>query len=173
MRVIRAFNQQETERGRFQQANGDYALTAMSAGRITSLAPPRHQCDLRRDHGGYPGAGGPLLDTGAMEVGSLVANSQYISMVLTSVIMLSLVIMMFPTTYACAARIAEVLETETGIKDGDFPLSSAPALHAGVPPCDLRLPGADEPILKDISFSAHPGEITAIIGGTGRANPAF
>lgn len=59
-----------------------------------------------------------------MEVGSLVANSQYISMVLTSLIMLSMVIMMFPTFYACAARIAEVLETETSIRDGAYPLSS-------------------------------------------------
>ena len=57
------------------------------------------------------GMGAYYVNTSTMEVGSLVANSQYISMVLTSVMMLSLVIMMFPTSYACAKRIAEVLET--------------------------------------------------------------
>lgn len=70
--------------------------------------------------------GAYYVDTGAMEVGSLVANSQYISMVLTSVMMLSLVIMMFPTSYACAKRIAEVLETESTIRDGSYPVQDRP-----------------------------------------------
>ena len=174
VRVIRAFNQQETERGRFRQANRDYALTAMAAGRITSLLLPAINVIFGVTTAAILGLGAHYVDTGAMEVGSLVANSQYISMVLTSVIMLSLVIMMFPTTYACAARIAEVLETEPGIQDGDYPFEQRP-LHSTLEfrHVTFAYPGADEPILKDISFSAHPGEVTAIIGGTGRGKSSI
>ena len=167
VRVIRAFNQQETERGRFRQANRDYALTAMAAGRITSLLLPAINVIF-----GVTTAA--ILGLGAHYVDSLVANSQYISMVLTSVIMLSLVIMMFPTTYACAARIAEVLETETGIRDGDYPFKQRPLRSTlEFRHVTFAYPGADEPILKDISFSAHPGEVTAIIGGTGRGKSSI
>lgn len=119
-------------------------------------------------------ANGDYVNTGAMEVGSLVANSQYISMVLTSVMMLSLVIMMFPTNYACAKRISEVLETESSIRDGSFPLEKRPA-HATVEfrHVTFAYPGAEEPILKDVSFVSNPGEITAIIGGTGRGKSSI
>lgn len=119
-------------------------------------------------------ANGDYVNTGAMEVGSLVANSQYISMVLTSVMMLSLVIMMFPTSYACAKRISEVLETESSIRDGSFPLEKRPA-HATVEfrHVTFSYPGAEEPILKDVSFVSNPGEITAIIGGTGRGKSSI
>lgn len=119
-------------------------------------------------------ANGDYVNTGAMEVGSLVANSQYISMVLTSVMMLSLVIMMFPTSYACAKRISEVLETESSIRDGSFPLEKRPA-HATVEfrYVTFAYPGAEEPILKDVSFVSNPGEITAIIGGTGRGKSSI
>ena len=120
------------------------------------------------------GLGAHYVETGAMEVGSLVANSQYISMVLMSVMMLALVIMMFPTAYACAGRIAEVLETETTIRDGSFSLQGRP-LRSTVEfrHVTFAYPGAPEPILKDISFEAHPGEITAIIGGTGRGKSSI
>ena len=109
-----------------------------------------------------------------MEVGSLVANSQYISMVLMSVMMLALVIMMFPTSYACSKRIAEVLETETSIQDGSFSLAKRP-LRSTVEfrHVTFAYPGAPEPILKDVSFETHPGEITAIIGGTGRGKSSI
>lgn len=125
VRVIRAFNKQKTESERFEEANADYAMTAMTAGRITSLLMPAISVIFGVTTAAVLGMGAYYVDTGAMEVGSLVANSQYISMVLTSVMMLSLVIMMFPTSYACAKRIAEVLETESSICDGNFAWRSA------------------------------------------------
>ena len=146
VRVIRAFNKQKTENARFEEANEDYAMTAMAAGRIT----------------------------GAMEVGSLVANSQYISMVLTSVMMLSLVIMMFPTSYACAKRIAEVLQTDRSIRGGKFQMENRPVRGTvEFRHVTFAYPGADEPILKDISFESRSGEVTAIIGGTGRGKSSI
>ena len=174
VRVIRAFNKQQAESRRFGEANTDYAATAMLSGRITSLLLPLINVIFGVTTAAVLGLGVHYVETGAMEVGSLVANSQYISMVLMSVMMLALVVMMFPTAYACAGRIAEVLETETTIRDGSFSLQERP-LRSTV---EFRhvifaSPGAPEPILKDISFEAHPGEITAIIGGTGRGKSSI
>lgn len=174
VRVIRAFNKQKAESGRFGEANSDYAVTAMAAGRITSLLMPAISVIFGVTTAAVFGMGAYYVNIGAMEVGSLVANSQYISMVLTSVMMLSLVIMMFPTTYACSRRIAEVLETESSIKDGNFSMENA-SMHATVEfrHVTFAYPGADEPILKDMSFVSRPGEVTAIIGGTGRGKSSI
>lgn len=174
VRVIRAFNKQKVETDRFEEANMDYAMTAMTAGRITSLLMPVISVIFGVTTAAVLGVGAYYVNTGAMEVGSLVANSQYISMVLTSVMMLSLVIMMFPTSYACAKRISEVLETESSIRDGGLSLENRKT-HATVEfrHVNFAYPGADEPILKDVSFVSRPGEITAIIGGTGRGKSSI
>lgn len=174
VRVIRAFNKQKAESKRFENVNADYAMTAMTAGRITSLLMPAISVIFGVTTAAVLGMGTYYVSTGAMEVASLVANSQYISMVLTSVMMLSLVIMMFPTSYACAKRIAEVLETERSIRDGSFSLDRRP-MHATVEfrHVTFAYPGANEPILKDVSFVSHPGEVTAIIGGTGRGKSSI
>ena len=174
VRVIRAFNKQKAESRRFGEANSDYAATAMTSGRITSLLLPVINVIFGVTTAVVLGLGAHYVETGAMEVGSLVANSQYISMVLMSVMLLALVIMMFPTAYACAGRIAEVLETETSIQDGSFSLQDRP-LRATVEfrHVTFAYPGAPEPILKDVSFETHPGEITAIIGGTGRGKSSI
>lgn len=174
VRVIRAFNRQKAESERFENANRDYAVTAMAAGRITSLLMPAISVIFGVTTAAVLGMGAYYVNTGAMEVGFLVANSQYISMVLTSVMMLSLVIMMFPTSYACAKRISEVLETESSIRDGKFSMKEK-TMHATVEfrHVTFAYPGADEPILKDISFISRPGEVTAIIGGTGRGKSSI
>lgn len=174
VRVIRAFNRQKAESERFENANRDYAVTAMAAGRITSLLMPAISVIFGVTTAAVLGMGAYYVNTGAMEVGSLVANSQYISMVLTSVMMLSLVIMMFPTSYACAKRISEVLETESSIRDGKFSMKEK-TMHATVEfrHVTFAYPGANEPILKDISFISRPGEVTAIIGGTGRGKSSI
>lgn len=174
VRVIRAFNKQKTECTRFENSNEDYAVTAMTAGRITSILMPAISVIFGVTTAAVLGVGSYYVELGSMEVGSLVANSQYISMVLTSVMMLSMVIMMFPTSYACAKRIAEVLNTKSTIVDGSFPLEQRP-LRSTVEFRNVTFayPGADEPVLKDINFISNPGEITAIIGGTGRGKSSI
>ena len=174
VRVIRAFNRQKAENERFETANKDYAMTAMAAGRITSLLMPAISVIFGVTTAAGLGMGAYYVNTGAMEVGSLVANSQYISMVLTSVMMLSLVIMMFPTSYACAKRISEVLETESSIQSGYFSINEKSVCGTvEFRHVTFAYPGADEPILKDISFVSRPGEVTAIIGGTGRGKSSI
>lgn len=174
VRVIRAFNKHKTEMQRFDRLNGSYADTSMAAGRIGSLLMPAINVIFGVTTAAVLGLGSVSVESGAMEVGSLVANSQYISMVLMSVMMLALVIMMLPTAYACAKRVAEVLETDSSVKDGSFPFENRP-LRSTVEfrHVTFAYPGADEPILKDVSFTSRPGEITAVIGGTGRGKSSI
>lgn len=174
VRVIRAFNKQKTEMERFGELNNGYADTSMTAGRITSLLMPAINVIFGVTTAAVLGLGSFYVESGAMEVGSLVANSQYISMVLMSVMLFAMVIMMFPTTYACAGRISEVLETESSIKDGSFRIQDRP-LRSTIEfrHVTFAYPDADEPILKDICFESHPGEVTAIIGGTGRGKSSI
>lgn len=174
VRVIRAFNRQCAASERFHKVNQDYATTALTAGRISSLLMPTISVIFGVTTAAVLGMGAYYVSIGAMAVASLVANSQYISMVLTSVMMLSIVIMMFPTSYACAKRIAEVLETESSIQNGNFPIEERP-LRSTVEfrHVTFAYSGAEEPILKDVSFVSRPGEVTAIIGGTGRGKSSI
>lgn len=116
VRVIRAFNKQANESRRFGEANKEYTQTAMTAGKITSFLMPAINVIFGVTTAAVLGLGAVYVESGAMEVGSLVANSQYISMVLMSVMLFAMVIMMFPTSYACAGRISEVLKPKAALK---------------------------------------------------------
>ena len=119
VRVIRAFNRQQTEMDRFGGENQSYTKVMMKSGRLTGALMPVIQVIFGVTTAAVMGLGSYYVGIGEMEVGALVANSQYISMILMSVILLAAVIMMFPNAYACAGRIREVLETENSMKDGE------------------------------------------------------
>ena len=168
VRVIRAFNRQGKEMERFSQANGELASMTILSGRVTALLMPVIQVILGVTTAAVMGMGSWYVSAGEMAVGDLVANSQYISMILAAIMMLALVIMLFPVSYACAKSIAEVLNTESSIKDGRY----SAALRKGracvaFDHVTFTYPGADEPVLKDVSFECRAGEVTAIIGRTG------
>lgn len=168
VRVIRAFNQQEKEMARFDEANGDLAALTIRSGRVSALLMPVIQVIFGVTTAAVMGMGAWYVSTGEMDVGALVANSQYISMILAAVMMLSLVVLLFPMSYACARRIAEVLNAESSIQSGNHSASERPERASVVfDHVTFAYPGADEPVLKDISFESHAGEVTAIIGRTG------
>ena len=165
VRVIRAFNQQEKEMARFDEANGDLTIRS---GRVSALLMPVIQVIFGVTTAAVMGMGAWYVSTGEMDVGALVANSQYISMILAAIMMLALVILLFPMSYACARRIAEVLNAESSIQSGNHSASERPERASVVfDHVTFAYPGADEPVLKDISFESHAGEVTAIIGRTG------
>ena len=169
VRVIRTFHKERFENQRFEKANDEHAMIAYTTGKIGSLLMPMISVLFGCTTAAVLGIGAYDVQIGTMPVASLVASSQYISMVLTSVMMLSLVIMMFPTTYACAKRIEEVIDVEPMIQDGTMSLDQRPLRnHVEFKHVTFAYPGASEPVLKDISFTARPGQVTAIIGGTGR-----
>lgn len=168
VRVIRAFNKQEHEIERFGDANQDYSKTAMASGRVGGALMPVIQVIFGVTTAVVMALGSYYVSTGEMEVGALVANSQYISMILGAIMLLAAVIMIFPMAYACAKRIAEVLKTESSIQDGrktaeDKKLRGTVEFQN----VTFTYPGADEPVIQNITFETHPGEITAIIGRTG------
>lgn len=168
VRVIRAFNRQEHEMKRFADENELYTRLSIKSSRITGLLTPLIQVIFGVTTAAVMGLGSWYVSRGQMEVGALVANSQYISMILMSIIMLAVVIMMFPMAYACSKRIGEVLKAESMIKDGRV-TEPQDGRQGTVEFRDVSFayPESDEPVLESISFSTHPGEITAIIGRTG------
>ena len=168
VRVIRAFNRQPREMERFQEANRDYARIMMKSGRVTGALVPVIQVIFGVTTAAVMAVGSYYVGMGQMEVGALVANSQYISMILMSVILLAAVVMMFPNAYACAGRISEVLEAQDSMRDGD----ATDADVTGRGSVEFRdvtftYPGAEEPVIRDVSFKTGPGQVTAIIGRTG------
>lgn len=168
VRVIRAFNRQEHEIDRFEEANEDHAKITIISGRLSGLLFPLIQVIFGVSIAAVMGLGSYYVFTGEMDVGALVANSQYISMILGAVMLLAFVIMIFPNSYACAKRIAEVLNTKITIRDGTHSATERTLRSTVVfDHVTFAYPDAEEPMLKDISFETHPGEITAIIGRTG------
>lgn len=168
VRVIRAFNKQTRETERFETVNTDFTKTSVTSGRISGLLMPVINAVFGLTTATVMALGYIYVSRGEMEVGALVANSQYISMILASVIMFSVVIMMFPMAYACAKRIAEIMEQSPSVTDGRHSLDERMS-HSTVrfENVTFAYPNADEPVLKGISFESKPGEVTAIIGRTG------
>ncbi len=103
--------------------------------------------------------GTALVSNGAMDVGALVAATQYITMILLSIIMIAGVVSLFPDAYACMKRIGEVLGTELSIRDADG--EPPPQTCRGTVEfrnVTFAYPGADEPVVKGVSFTSRPGE---------------
>jgi ATP-binding cassette subfamily B protein len=112
--------------------------------------------------------GAHRIDAGEMQVGSLTAFLSYLMQILMSIMMATFMLVLVPRAAVCAERIAEVLDTESSVVPPTDPVTEVPE-HASV---ELRgvsfsYPGADSPVLRDVSFRSGPGQVTAIIGSTG------
>lgn len=168
IRVIRAFNRMEHEQVRFDQANQDLTDTAIRVNKIMALMMPLLMLVMNVSSVAIIWFGGLRIDSGNMEVGDLMAFLQYAMQILFSLIMVSMMFVMIPRAQVSAVRIREVLDMEPAIKDTASTTSSG-ALKGYVEFDNVTFsyPGAEQPAIQDISFRAQPGEITAIIGGTG------
>jgi ATP-binding cassette subfamily B protein len=114
--------------------------------------------------------GSQRIDQGVMQVGAMIASLQYAMQILFAVLMVTVLFVMLPRASASAARISEVLETSPEIVDPEVPRQ--PAMggsrgHVEFQDVTFQYPGAQEPALTGVSFAAHAGEVTAIVGGTG------
>lgn len=168
VRPIRAFRRENTEVERFYDANADYAQTSISQGRLMALLVPAVTLIFGLTNTGVLGVGAGLVAGRGLEVGALVANVQYVSMILISVMMVSAVVMMFPNFDACATRIGEVLDCEVSVWDGEATLEERSAVGTlEFRNVTFAYPGASEAAISDLSFVAEPGTTTAIIGPTG------
>lgn len=168
IRVVRAFNRTDYERARFQQANQDLADVAIRVNRIMSLMMPILLILMNLTTIAVIWFGGLRIDHGDMQVGSLMAFIQYVIQIMFSLLMVSMLFVMVPRAQASAVRINEVLAMAPEITNPPEPVT--PAQKQGLVEfrdVTFSYPGAEQPALAEISFTAHPGEVVAIIGGTG------
>jgi ATP-binding cassette subfamily B multidrug efflux pump len=168
IRVIRAFVRTDYERDRFAQANDALTDTSLRVARLFALMMPSLSLILNMAVVGVLWFGGHLVDNGTMPVGNLTAFIAYVMQILTSVMMAVMMVVMIPRASASADRIQEVLDTEPAIREVDQPSTVVPTRGVvELRDVDFRYPGAEQPVLHDVSFECRPGEITAIVGSTG------
>ncbi|MBP7139428.1 MAG: ABC transporter ATP-binding protein [Caldisericia bacterium] len=168
VRVIRAFVKSDYEKRRFDEANRDLTSTTLRVNRIIAFAIPSLMIVMNISIVAIIWFGGHRIDSGAMPIGNLTAFLTYIMEIMMSVMIAMAMFIMMPRAEASAKRILDVLNTEPSIKDQNNPI--VPIIAKGSVEfwnVDFRYPGAEEPVLKDISFKTIPGETTAIIGSTG------
>lgn len=168
VRVIRAFHRGQYERERFAGANRDLKETTLRVNRIMITLMPLLSLLTNFTSIAIIWFGSKRIDAGFMQVGDMMAFLQYSMQILSSVMMLSMLFVMLPRASASADRIVEVLDTVPTIKDPLEP--KVPTEENGVVEFNkvtFSYPGAKEPVLSNISFTAKPGEVTGIIGGTG------
>ena len=170
VRVIRAFDRGHRQRQRFDQANLDLTDTAIAVNRLTAVLMPALVFMLNITSVAIIWVGSHRIDAGLMQVGAMFSSLQYAMQILFAVFMVTAMFIMLPRASASAARIHEVLDLEPEIADpaaGPRPGPAAAAGHVEFRNVTFQYPGAEEPALMGVSFVAHPGEVTAIVGGTG------
>lgn len=168
VRVIRAFDRIDSEKKRFDEANVDLMNVAIKVNRIVGALMPIMMLVLNLSTVAILWFGGILVGNGAMQIGSLIAFLQYATQILFGLLMMSMMFVMLPRAAASATRINEVLAMVPEIKDAET-VVQADQQRGYVEFRDVTFsyPGAEEPALSHISFDAAPGQVTAIIGGTG------
>jgi ATP-binding cassette subfamily B protein len=168
MRVVRAFVREPVEAARFDGANGELTMTALNDGRLQALMWPTVMLVFNASTVAVLWFGGKHIIAGTLEVGALVAYLSYLMNILVAVMMTTFISVMVPRAAVCAERILEVLDTPPAIAAPANPI--VPAENTGVVELrgvEYRYPGAAAPVLGDITFTAKPGQVTAIIGATG------
>lgn len=168
VRVIRAFDRATHEQERFDGANRDLTETSLKVNRIMVTLMPLLGLLINFTNIVIIWFAAKRIDIGLMQVGDLMAFLQYTMQIFFAVMMLSMLFVMLPRASASAERIVDVLDAEVSITDPQEPQTIGE--NAGVLRFEhvtFSYPGAAKPVLSDISFTAHPGETTAIIGGTG------
>ncbi len=168
VRVIRAFDRTAYEEKRFDVANRDLTDTSLKVGRLFAMVFPAVTLIMNFTTIAIMWFGGKQIADGSMPIGDLTAFLQYVFMILFSVLMATFMFVMVPRAAVSAQRIMEVLDVEPSIVDPERPAQDVP--EAGLVEfrdVEFRYPGAEEPVLSGITFTARPGETTAIVGSTG------
>ncbi|WP_104126475.1 ABC transporter ATP-binding protein [Cryobacterium sp. Y57] len=168
IRVVRAFVREDVEIARFATANQDVTDVALSSGRLMALMFPIVMLVLNVSSVAVIWFGAFRIEDGSMQVGTLIAFLSYLMQILMAVMMATFMAVMIPRAAVSADRIGEVLATESSV------VPPADPVNATVGQGELELldvgfayPGAEQPVLQNVSFIARHGQTTAIIGSTG------
>jgi len=168
IRVVRAFVREPIETERFGAANSDLTNVSITVGRWMAAIFPAVMLVMNFSSVAVLWFGGLRVDAGAMQIGSLTAFLSYLVQILMAVMMSTFMLMLLPRASVSADRIGEVLETEPSVvppADGVTELVSHSTLE--FEDVGFRYPGASHPVLSGITFTAQPGQTTAVIGSTG------
>lgn len=168
IRVIRAFNRSEHEKRKFEKANLDYTKTAVKVNVIMATMMPIMMLVFNLGVVVILWYGGVRIDANQMQIGDLMAFIQYAMQIMFSMFMMTMIFMMIPRASASGVRINEVLALQSTIHSAEL----AKSLESNQAAVEFKhvsfsYPGAEQPAIRDLSFRAEPGEVTAIIGGTG------
>ncbi len=168
MRVVRAFVREPLETERFDDANQRLTRTSILTSRYMSSMFPTVMLVMNISSAAAVWVAGDRIQAGDMQIGALVAFLTYLVQILMAVMMATFVAVMWPRASVCADRINEVLETDSSIVTSPSPITELP----GRGTLEFRnvgfsYPGAEVPVLSNISFTTRPGQTTAIIGSTG------
>ena len=169
MPVIRAFNNQKVEEKKFEEANGRILKNLLFVGRSMGLLMPLIMLVMNCTSILIVWVGAHQIDAGVMQVGNMMAFMQYAMQIIMAFMMITMMSIMIPRASVAAGRIAEVLESEPTIVDPKQPADFMEEKKGQVEFRDVsfRYPGAEEPVLHHLNFTAQPGKTTAFIGSTG------
>ncbi|MDT4902044.1 MAG: ATP-binding cassette, subfamily multidrug efflux pump [Pseudonocardiales bacterium] len=168
VRVVRAFVREPVESERFGEANRSLTQTSLRAGRLMALIFPTVMLVLNVSSVAVLWFGASRVSSGQMQVGSLTAFLSYLMQILMSVMMATFTVMMVPRAAVCAERIEEVLDTRSSVVPPADPVTELTARgEVELRDVTFHYPGADAPVLADVSLLARRGQTTAIIGSTG------
>jgi ATP-binding cassette, subfamily B, multidrug efflux pump len=168
IRVIRAFAREPLEQTRFAEANRSLSDTALSVGRWQALMLPITTLVINTSSVAVIWFGARLIDRGHMQVGSLIAFLSYFMQILMSVLMVTVILVLLPRAAVCAERITGVLSTVAAISSPEHP--QRPDRMVGEVTVDAATffhQSADLPVLQNVSMTARPGSVTAVVGSTG------
>lgn len=166
--VIRAFSTEKHEEERFDQANKDLTKTNLFVNRAMTFMMPTMMLIMNAISILIVWVGANGINDGQMQVGDMMAFIQYTMQIIMAFLMICMISIMLPRAAVSATRVDEVLTSTTLINDSKQPIHLKEG--KGMVEFDhvsFRYPGAEEDVLHDISFTAKPGETTAIIGSTG------
>lgn len=167
VKVIRSFNRINYERERFNAANYELTDISIKVNKMMASLMPMMMLVMNFTSIAIVWFGAIRIDTGNMQVGALIALIQYAALIMFSMMMFSMMFVLIPRGSASAIRINEVLEVKPSIRGSGKDNQSDKQGYVEFKDVTFSYPGAEEPALSHISFQAKPGEITAIIGGTG------
>jgi ATP-binding cassette subfamily B protein len=167
VRVIRAFVRTDYEERRFDAANTDLFATALSVNRLFAIMMPTLMAIMNLTTVAVLWLGAFRVESGEMSIGSLTAFLQYIIQILFAIMMATFMFVIVPRAAVSSARISEVLATAPSIHDPADPISPPRTGTIEFRDVEFGYPGAQEPVLRAVSFTARSGETTAIVGSTG------
>ena len=167
VRVIRAFNREKDEQTRLETANSELTDISIKVNRLMAFAMPFMMLIMNLTVVAVIWIGGIRIDGGHLQIGDLMAFIQYVMLIMFALLMASMMFVMIPRAAVSARRINEVLATVPAIADEGTEKADKEQGTLEFDRVSFKYPGAEEPVLSDISFKVGPGETLAIIGGTG------